>query len=132
MPSILHMRLWNYRRYYQSQRWHLRAQLELYDENACDMCGKCGDKQLKCQELENTLIDMEKSRERMMTEEEEEEEEEEAEEEEEEEEKTEEIDYEEVKEYLKQWVRRKEMTLETLKPYDIWETDCPQTIRWVI
>ena len=70
-----------------------------------------------------------------MTEEEEEEEEEGGgggEEETEEEEGTEEIDYEEVKEYLKQWERRKEMTLETLKPYEIWEADCPQTVRWVI
>ena len=50
-------------------------------------CGKCGDKQLKFQEMENKLIEMEKTRMKMMTEDEEEE--------------TEEINYEELKEYLK-------------------------------
>ena len=52
-----------------------------------NMCGKCGDKQLKFQVMENKLIDMEKSRMKMMTEEEEDE--------------TDPTDYEELKAHLK-------------------------------
>ena len=79
----------------------MRAKLELYDENVCEHVWEVWRQTVQVSRDADTLIDMEKSREITMTEEEEEEEEG-GEEETEEEEGTEEIDYEEVKEYLKQ------------------------------
>ena len=70
-----------------------------------NMCGKCGDKQLKFQEMENKLIDMEKSRMKMMTEEEEEKDEDDT-------------DYDELKAYLKTLTeeqRIKHRNFETLR-----------------
>ena len=70
-----------------------------------NMCGKCGDKQLKFQEMENKLIDMEKSRMKMMTEEEEEKDEDDT-------------DYDELKAYLKTLTeeqRIKHKNFETLR-----------------
>ena len=69
-----------------------------------NMCGKCGDKQLKFQEMENKLIDMEKSRMKMMTEEEEKDEDD--------------TDYDELKAYLKTLTeeqRIKHKNFETLR-----------------